>query len=69
MFYCNILLQINIIGNQTAFATPPPSWDNKSINSYFHISFISGVFSQAQKIGAYIKMITPASMYFSIKCN
>ena len=58
MFYCNILLQINIIGNQTAFA--PPSSDNKSINSYFHISFISGVLSQAQKIGAYIKMITPS---------
>ena len=46
--------KVNIIGNKTAFAPTP-----EAINLSIHISFISGVFSQAQKIGVYIKIITP----------
>ena len=70
MFYCNILYQrtcciaafyyeVNIIGNKMAFAPYP-----ETINLSLHISFISGAFSQGQKTGVYIKIITTGQYVF-----
>ena len=48
-FIATFYYKVNIIGNKTA--SPHP----KAINLSIHISLISGVFSQALKIGVYIK--------------
>ena len=42
---------------------PPPHWP-ETTNLLIHISFISGVFCQAQKTGVYIKIITPGWYVF-----
>ena len=45
--------EVNVIGN--IICSPP-----ETINLSVHISYISGVFSQAQKIWVYVKIITPS---------
>ena len=57
MFYCNILLQINIIGNQTAFATPPPP---ETINLSIHIfifHLFQGCSPKLRKLGLISKWL------------